>query len=264
MVAPSRSEDTGAVRPGFIERRFVRPFTQRSEERELLDDLQYADWLEPSLRELAGLNSWLGGHRALRSGIAQAVERLAKATPGLGSAARPLRVVDAGCGSGDGLRVLAKWCRRRNLHVELIGVDANPHTIEIARRASKDFDEISFRSLDVFGDDFLSLKADLVTATLFCHHFDDTTLRRWFECLRRQPHAALFVSDLQRHWLPYYLFLLVCRVLRTTEVTRHDGAISVQRGFTRPELEALFAGAGARDYSLGWRWAFRYQILMMS
>src|SRR5208282_6282289 len=41
-----------------------------------------------------------------------------------------ISVLDIGCGGGDMLRQIWKWARRRNLDVELVGIDLNPWSKE--------------------------------------------------------------------------------------------------------------------------------------
>jgi SAM-dependent methyltransferase len=51
---------------------------------------------------------------------------------------RPLRILDVGCGYGDGLRRIARWAARRNLDVLLTGIDLNEdagHPVCRRRRA---------------------------------------------------------------------------------------------------------------------------------
>jgi hypothetical protein len=67
----------------------------------------------------------------------------------------------------------------------------------------------------------------------------------------------VIVGDLRRSWLAAAGFWLASWPLGFHPVTRHDGVVSVLRGFTAPELEALARAAGARAPAvrrrLGWR-----------
>jgi 2-polyprenyl-3-methyl-5-hydroxy-6-metoxy-1,4-benzoquinol methylase len=51
---------------------------------------------------------------------------------GLGSARR-VRLLDVGFGSGDVLRVIGRWARRRGIEAELVGVDLNDKSLQAAR-----------------------------------------------------------------------------------------------------------------------------------
>jgi hypothetical protein len=53
----------------------------------------------------------------------------------------------------------------------------------------------------------------------------------------RVARVAVVVSDLRRSWLAAAGFWLASFPLRFHRVTRHDGVLSVMRGYTRTELE---------------------------
>src|SRR5688572_33486771 len=91
-------------------------FKKRSEEIELMDDLQLSnDDLRRNLDELETINFWLGGHKV----VLQALQKL---LPQLRELNRPITVADVGCGGGDMLREIAKWGTRQGLEMNLTGV----------------------------------------------------------------------------------------------------------------------------------------------
>ena len=75
--------------------------------------------------------------------------------------------------------------------------------------------------------------------------------------MNRVARRAVVVSDLRRSWLAAGGFWLASRALRFHPVTRHDGVLSVLRGFTVPELGALVRASVGRTAAvrrrLGWR-----------
>src|SRR5580704_4838837 len=98
-------------------------FTKRSYEKELLDrdDIPFAD-IEQNMHELDFINTWLGGHRISIRGL----KRL------LGGRQR-VTVCEIGCGGGDNLRVLSRYCHRWGIDIEVIGVDNNANCVAVAR-----------------------------------------------------------------------------------------------------------------------------------
>jgi len=65
--------------------------------------------------------------------------------------------------------------------------------------------------------------------------------------LDRVARRRVIVSDLRRSWLAACGFWLVAWPLRFHRVTRHDGFVSVLRGFTAAELSAhVLAATGRR------------------
>lgn len=257
LETPAAQQFTTRCKRRYAARRAL--FATRSHEREFLDDLTFDDAsLERAFGELEKLNAWLGGHRTTVEGLHLGLSRLQPLDEA------PIRVVDAGCGSGDGLRALARWARRRSLPLELIGVDGNPRVLELARRLSAQFPELTYRRIDVFSDAFLALRPRVVVASLFCHHFDTTTVERWLARLMEHSRVAVVINDLQRHWAAAYAFEGLCRLLRLSDITAHDGSVSVRRGFREHELRELFEAVAPGRYTLRWRWAFRYQGVVWS
>lgn len=227
----------------------------RSEQEELMDDLTLAsDELRQNLDELETVNTWLGGYAP----VLDALERLRPRFP----AGRPVRIADLGSGGGDTLRQLARWARRRQVPVELVGIDANAFMLAYAAEKARAYPEISFQQTDIFSPDFARQHFDILTASLFCHHFSNEQLVRMLAQWHQQAGLAVVVNDLHRHPLAYHSIRWLTRLLGGSRLVRHDAPLSVARAFTRPELEALLAAAGIRYYSLRWRWAFRWQLVI--
>lgn len=235
----------------------VSPFASlptRSLETEWLDDLDVqGPELEESLRDLERFNQYLGGHRAL-------IRCLRRALPWLPQ--RRLRLVDIGCGRGDGLRAIARWASRNHVDLELIGLDANPAAIAAATRQSDQFPELRYVVGDAFGETLKDLAPDIVTASLICHHFTTPALAERLPQLLAHT-QALVIADLHRHVLAHASFRALTKVLGCCAMTRHDGAVSVRRAFTRSDLEALITPLPLRHWSLHWSFAFRYEVLLV-
>jgi SAM-dependent methyltransferase len=80
---------------------------------------------------------------------------------------------------------------------------------------------------------------DIVLCSQLMHHFDDDGARRLIREMNRVARHAVIVSDLRRSWIAAAGFWLVSFPLRFSPVTRHDGVLSVLRGFTTAELAGL-------------------------
>jgi len=108
-------------------------FSCRSVEEEMMDDFSLgSEVIDPIMDELEVVNKVLGGYQVFfnafnRIGIKDGMV-----------------ISDWGCGGGDSLRIIAKWARKRNIKLQLIGVDATASAIQYARDKSRDFPEISF------------------------------------------------------------------------------------------------------------------------
>ena len=229
---------------------------ERASGPELMDDLTLAtEALRQNLDELETINTWLGGYQP----VLNALERLRSRFP----ASRPLRLADLGSGGGDTLRHIAAWARRNRIAAELTGIDANQFMLDYATAKSQAFPEISYRQFDIFSAEFQAEPYDVLTCSLFCHHFTDdelvTLLRQW----QAQARVAVVINDLHRHWLAYHSIKWLTRLLGGSYLVRHDAPLSVARAFRREDWVALLARAGIKNYELRWRWAFRWQLVLL-
>ena len=222
---------------------------------ELMDDLTLAtDALRQNLDELETINTWLGGYRP----VLDALARLRPRFP----AGRPLRVADLGSGGGDTLRHVARWARKNVIPLELTGIDANSFMLEYAAAKSRAYPEISYRQFDIFSPEFQAQPYDILTCSLFCHHFTDEELVALLRQWHRQAQVAVVINDLHRHWLAYHSIKWLTRLLGGSYLVRHDAPLSVARAFRRADWVALLARAGITNYELRWRWAFRWQVIV--
>jgi SAM-dependent methyltransferase len=99
--------------------------------------------------------------------------------------------------------------------------------------------------------------ADLVIAAQVVHHFPPDALPLVFAELNRVSRQSVLVSDLRRSWLAAAGLWLTSFPLGFHPVSRHDGLVSVLRGFTQDELRdvvqsAIGVPADVRTH-LGWR-----------
>ncbi|UOQ78766.1 methyltransferase domain-containing protein [Hymenobacter sp. 5516J-16] len=174
-----------------------------------------------------------------------------------------MRLADVGSGGGDTLRQIARWARQQGVAVELTGVDANPFMLDYAAARSTQYPEIRYQQADIFSPEFQQQPFDIVTASLFCHHFPDEQLTQLLQRWQQQASLAVVINDLHRHPLAYYSIRWLTRLLGGSRLVRHDAPLSVARAFTRPDWQQLLAQAGIIHYHLRWRWAFRWQVMVV-
>ena len=125
--------------------KFFQSFKYRSSEPEIIDDLDYnEEALMPTLEAIEFVNSWLGGNQILVRGVSKILKQ-----KGSLNAQNTIRLLDLGCGSGDGLRAIAEWAKKRGISMSLVGWDANPHIVEIAQNKSKKYSNIHFEEKNI-------------------------------------------------------------------------------------------------------------------
>ena len=226
---------------------------QRSDKEELMDDFSIGgDLLRDTLNKLEKINRWLGGNIVTIKALKKAIQNHPKE--------EELTIVDIGCGHGDILRDVAKFGRKHNYKMKLIGVDANPTAITYASELSTTYPEISFKVEDIFSNDFKNRKYDVVLATLFLHHFKEKELISFLKDTLQSTKIGIVVNDLHRHKLAYYLFMLLSLFIKNNMIVE-DGLISILRGFKRKDLLHISKEIHVKP-QISWKWAFRFQWII--
>jgi hypothetical protein len=73
---------------------------------------------------------------------------------------------------------------------------------------------------------------------------------------------GIIVNDLHRSKLAYRLFQMIIFIFKLKKMTAEDGLISILRGFKREDLEKYSRELQLKNYSIKWKWAFRYQWII--
>lgn len=212
----------------------------RATDPELLDAELPATEVRKSLADLRFVNRWLSRRGRLLRAVAPHL-------PEHG------RLLDVGCGSGDVAAYLRAGLARP---VFTVGVDVKPlHLREappVVRRVAADASRLPFRDGSF----------DVVTASLFLHHFDAAGLGPLLGELARVARRAVVVSDLERALVPFFFARAVFPFVFESAVSVHDGLVSIRRGFREPELRAAFVAAGLGGVSI--RRQFPYRLLAVA
>jgi len=224
-------------------------FRQRSYELEHLDKGDYTpEEYEGCLVELRRINEWLGDARALRTSLLPEIERA-----GLQS----FSLLDVGAGSGELLRVAARAARRRGWRAQFTGLELNERSARAILEESRGFAEISAMRGDAFHLPFADDAFDYVICSLFTHHFRDEGVVAILREFKRVARRRLFVIDLHRHALAYFLYTTIGRLFLRNRLIREDGALSIRRGFRAGELRRLAGEAQLENVEVRRRFPFR-------
>ena len=242
-------------------------FKTRAAEIEIMDDLSMKGAeLSDALDQLTKVNRFLGGYKIVVDGLQKIIDEQTTKRLSVNNAQSfhntPIRIADLGCGGGDTLRAIEDWNQKKQqLRLQLYGIDANAFTIDYAKQHSTAYPNIHYLQKNIFADDCSFEEFDIVICSLFLHHFEEEELLSFFQNCKKSNIKFLLINDLQRHWMPYYLFKLVCGIFRASRMTREDGLLSIRRAFTKEELIDLLQKSGLKKYQLQWKWAFRYQVI---
>jgi SAM-dependent methyltransferase len=224
--------------------------SKRSYQKELLDgdDIPLVD-IKRNMLELDFINTWLGGHAISIGGLHYLIGRR-----------RQISICEIGCGGGDNLRVLVRWCRKKNIQVQVTGIDLNAHCIEFAKDRWQDGPAEWIHS-DYRNVVFEGSGPDIIFSSLFCHHFTDEELAVQLRWLEENARVGWFINDLHRHLLALESIRLLTKWFSSSYLVRNDAPLSVQRGFTRQEWLELLRQAGIDGGKVKWKWAFRWLVM---
>ena len=199
---------------------------------ELLDDPSTDTALATrSLQDVARSNRWFGGANAV---IAELVPVLA--APRGRSA--PLTLLDVGTGAGDIPELARRLADRGGVRLLTMGLEVTPALAAASRP----------RSGDAIAGDALALpfadrSVDIVACSQVLHHFEAADGARLLAEMNRVARVRVIVADIRRAWAAAAGLWVGSWALGFHPVSRHDGVVSVLRGFRAAELSAAVVAA---------------------
>ena len=184
-----------------------------------------------SLADVARANALFGG-------VSSAVAELMTV---LRNSPEVTTLLDVGTGLGDIPRRARELARRNGVELTTIGLD---WAVELARasRPSLDFSVCA----DALRLPFADHSIDVVMCSQVLHHFSGGDAGVLLREMNRVARVRVIVSDLRRSWIAAAGLWLASFPLRFHAVSRHDGVVSVLRGFTPEELADTVHEAIAR------------------
>src|SRR5689334_2764378 len=209
---------------------------------ELLDDPR----VDPTDRhraqdDIRRSNVWLGG---LRAALA---ELRAVIAPN-----ENMVLLDVGTGLADILAGARRDAQRAGGSVITIGVDGAISLLSAARGSTT-----GMVCADALALPFRDRSVDVALCSQLLHHFADADIERLLRELHRVSRRAVVVCDLRRSWVAAVGFWLISFPLRFHPITRHDGFVSVLRGFTADELRRHVSAATGASPRVSRRLGFR-------
>lgn len=199
---------------------FVSLFSARLIQPELLDHVP-PEIARPNLADLIRINRYLGGHSILRGMLQKLVQ------PG-----EAFTLLDVGAASGDSARLIQTWYPA----ARVVSLDYNFTNLEAAPKPKV--------LADAFALPFPPGSFDLVSSSLFLHHFTNERVAELLGAFYKSARRACLISDLERHILPYLFLPLTKPLFGWNKITVHDGKLSVRAAFRVEELQRIAASAG--------------------
>jgi 2-polyprenyl-3-methyl-5-hydroxy-6-metoxy-1,4-benzoquinol methylase len=200
--------------------------------------------LARDLHNLRELNRWFGSHAL----ISRFVRRWIKH-------GERMRIVDLATASGDIPRLIVDHARLVGAKIDIVAVEQNAATLEIARKLSRDYPEITFVEADMLqwqpNETF-----DIVLCSLVLHHFSEEDATRVLRRCRELSRQFVLVSDLRRGLLAIVGVYLLTALIFRDAMTKYDGRLSAARAFSFDELRDLAQRAGWTNFHhANFRWA---------
>ncbi len=147
-------------------------------------------------------------------------------------------LLDVGTGLGDSPARARRLANREGIHLTTLGLERTTAVAAAARPRAE---------LACVGDGlalpFADRSIDVVTCSQVLHHFADPEASVLLRELHRVARRLVIIADLRRSWLAAAGIWGASYALRFHPVSRHDGVLSVLRGYRLPELARLVRGA---------------------
>ena len=192
--------------------------------------------LERDLERLRQLNRWFGSHHLVSTFMRHWIMPGAK-----------MRVVDLATGSGDIPRLLVDHARRIDAQIEIDAVDRQRATLEIARRLSAGYPEISYQAANILEWD-CAQSYDIALCSLVLHHFSDDDAVKILRRCRALSQKFVLVADLRRGFLLRAGVHLLTALIFREPMTRFDARLSAERAFSFAEMRELAVQAGWENF----------------
>jgi 2-polyprenyl-3-methyl-5-hydroxy-6-metoxy-1,4-benzoquinol methylase len=193
--------------------------------------------LEQDLKRIRQFNRWFGSYWLVLGFMRRWIK------PG-----DTLRIVDLATGSGDIPRLIVDHARKIGAQVEIDALDLQSATLEIAKRLSVGYAEISHIDANILQWNPAEVY-DIVLCTLTLHHFSEEDAVRLLRKCRDLSRRFVLVSDLRRGFLlKLGVYLLTALVFREA-MTRYDARLSAERAFSFTEMENLARQAEWKNFA---------------
>lgn len=187
-----------------------------------------ADLMRRSMKDVARANVIFGGRRAA----------LAELRPILESVKRSCALLDVGTGLGDipaSARTLAK---KMGVDLRTVGIDMSLPLVAMQRGVT----DAVVRG-DALALPFRSRSIDIVMASQILHHFQFDSAVEFVREMNRVARERVVISDLRRSRIAAAGLWIGSFPLGFHPVSRHDGVVSIFRGFVPEELADIVGAA---------------------
>jgi len=195
-----------------------------------------------SMEDVAKANALFGGIRAALAEIEDLAPTLAESAS----------LLDVATGTGDIPLAAARKLTKMGVHLTTFGLDSAE---ELAQKSRANVSAaVCANALEL---PLASKSVDVVLCSQFLHHLFAADIEKLVREMNRVARKRVVISDLRRSWIAAGGLWIASFPLRFHPVSRHDGVVSVMRGFTRAELRQIVSRAIGVDPRVVRRAGFR-------
>lgn len=210
---------------------------------ELLDDPSIpADLMTRSMSDVERANFIFGGTRAALAELGPAIAELSGCAT----------LLDVGTGTADIPAAARLLAAERKVKLFTVGFDVSEALVR--RYRSRNDAVVIGKALRL---PFADRSVDIVMCSQVLHHFLEPDARELISEMNRVARVRVVISDLRRSWVSVGGLWVASFALRFHPVSRHDGVVSIMRGFVPRELESLVKAAIGRRPMVRRRLGFR-------
>jgi len=218
---------------------------QRKVIAELLDDdLGTAAEIAASLADLRHINGWFGGTRTTIALLRQ----VARA-----SDVQRLSVLEVGAGNGNVPLAAERVLAREGVRLDVTLLDRRASHLPSNSAASVAGDALRLP--------FRDGAFDVVSSSLFAHHFAPDALRLFAHEALRVCRRAVLINDLIRSRMHLALVYLGLPLFRS-RITWHDAPASVRQAYTVDEIRGLLSSLPAQRIEIRRHYLYRMGALL--
>lgn len=198
--------------------------------------------MKRSMRDVERANALFGGRRAALAELEPALKELhGRAT-----------LLDVGTGRGDIPEAAVQIARSFGVELHTVGLDISLPLVDENRNRTGHV----LRG-DALALPFRSRSVDIVLASQVIHHFTESSATALIREMNRVARHRVVISDLRRSFFAAAGLWLGSFPLGFHPVSRHDGVVSVMRGFLPFELADLVERTTGRRPAVVRRLGFR-------
>jgi SAM-dependent methyltransferase len=177
-----------------------------------------------AMADVAKSNALFGGRAAVRNALRELLPQLPSS----------VSILDVGTGHAELAAMARQYVVASGRSASVVGIDFEE---SVARAGGRLLDGAVAGT--ALGLPLRSGSVDLVLCSQLLHHFAADDARAVIAELHRVSRGWVIIADLRRSRLAAAGFWMASLALGFHPVTRHDGVVSVMRGFTGAELEGL-------------------------